>query len=182
MSECRDKKDDAVFRARRILVVEDEALIAIDLKARLEDLGYDVPAIGASADMALDLACCHNPDLILMDIRLRDGSDGIEAASEVRQRLNIPIIFLTSYFDAETLERARLTQPFGYIVKPFASVNLRAALEIAFQKHESELSLRESLSWYFTLERRRLTRLFDGQAFTADEYSDGNRPAGTRSL
>lgn len=176
MSDNLGKIDGAMPPARRILIVEDEALIAMDLKGRLEDLGYDVPAIGDTADMALDLACCYNPDLILMDIRLRDRSDGIEAAAAVRQRLDVPVIFLTSHSDMETLERARLTEPFGYILKPFGSVSLRAVIEIALQKHESERSLRKNVSWYSALEKRRLMRLFDGHAFSADEYASANRP------
>jgi CheY-like chemotaxis protein len=176
MSDNLSEIDDVKLPARRILIVEDEALIAMDLKGRLEDLRYDVPAIGDSADMALDLACCHNPDLILMDIRLRDGSDGIEAAAAIRQQLDVPVIFLTSHSDVETLERARLTEPFGYILKPFGSVSLRAVIEIALQKHESERSLRKTVSWYAAIETRRLRRLFDGYAFGPDEYALAYRP------
>src|SRR3954452_7016669 len=88
----------------RILIVEDEILIAMDLQDRLENLGYEVPGRADTAEMALSLATTCAPDLILMDIRLRGGSDGIEAASAVREKLDIPVIFLTSHSDPETLE------------------------------------------------------------------------------
>jgi CheY-like chemotaxis protein len=146
---------------RRVLIVEDEALIAMDLKGRLENLGYEVPGIAASADAALTLASRHTPDLILMDIRLQGARDGIEAAAEVRRLLDIPVIFLTSHSDVETIERARLAEPFGYIAKPFGFVNFRALIEIALQKHGTERSLRKSVRWFSDLEKRRLMRLID---------------------
>jgi CheY-like chemotaxis protein len=137
---------------RRILLVEDEALIALDIKGRLENAGYEVPGIAASAETALSLACQYAPDLILMDIRLQGGSDGIEAAAEVRRWMDIPVIFLTSHSDMGTLERARLAEPFGYIVKPYGTLNFRALIEIAIQKHGTERLLRESVRWHNNLE------------------------------
>jgi AmiR/NasT family two-component response regulator len=157
---------------RRILVVEDEALIAWDIKGRLENSGYEVPGIAPSADMALRLARRHTPSLILMDIRLQGGSDGIEAAAEVRRVMDIPVIFLTSYSDLETLERARLAEPFGYVVKPFGTLNFRALIEIALQKHDTERALRKSVAWHNALETRRLTRLFEGTAQDENAVQD----------
>src|ERR1700722_10972519 len=104
-----------------------------------------------------------------MDIRPQGGSDGIEAAVEVRRRMDIPVVFLTSHSDVETLERARLSEPFGYIVKPFGSVNFRGLIEIALQKHATERSLRESVRWYSDLEKKRLIRLFSDQTNTPEE-------------
>src|SRR5580692_7376723 len=99
----------------KIMVVEDEVLIALDLKGRLENSGFTVvPGIAASAEMALSLAGRHTPDLILMDIRLQGAGDGIEAAAQVRRQMDIPVIFLTSHSDVETIERAKLSEPFGY--------------------------------------------------------------------
>jgi CheY-like chemotaxis protein len=163
LERMKDAEVSAVPARRKILIVEDEVLIAMDLRRRLENLGYDVPAIAASADMALELAGCHTPDLILMDIRLQGGSDGIKTAAEVRRRLHIPVIFLTSHADAKTLERAKLSVPFGYIVKPFIFVNFRAVIEIALQNHETELSLRKSLDWHNKVEMHRLMRVLNDQ-------------------
>jgi CheY-like chemotaxis protein len=163
LERMNDAEVSAVSARRRIMIVEDEFLIAMDLQKRLEDLGYEVPAIAASADRALELAGFHTPDLILMDIRLQGGSDGIKTAAEVRRRLHIPVIFLTSHADGKTLERAKLSEPSGYIVKPFVFVNFRAVIEIALQNHETELSLRKSLDWHNKLATRRLMRLINDQ-------------------
>jgi DNA-binding response OmpR family regulator len=176
IAECIEQTSRAEFSLRpsrrRVLVVEDEALIAWDIKGRLENSGYEVPAIAASADMALRLAARYAPDLILMDIRLQGGRDGIEAAAEVRRQMDIPVIFLTSHSDVETLKRARSSEPFGYVVKPFGSLNFRALIEIALQKHETESALRESVGWHNALETRRLMRLFEGTAQDADPVED----------
>src|SRR5580658_1056538 len=145
----------------RILIVEDETLIAMDLQGRLENVGYEIPAVAASASMARELAGSCSPDLILMDIRLQGGSDGIEAAIAVRRELDIPVIFLTSHADLETLERAKSSEPFGYVVKPFGSTNFRAIIEIAIQKHATERSLRKSLAWHSDHEKARLIRLLN---------------------
>ena len=108
----------------RILIVEDEGLIALDLKKRLEQAGYVVPAIEDNAPDALLAVENLQPDLVLMDIRLRGPRDGIEAADEIRRRFCLPVMFVTAHADRETLDRASITEPFGYIVKPFHSVEL----------------------------------------------------------
>jgi CheY-like chemotaxis protein len=133
--------------AGSVLVVEDESLIALDLQHRLMALGYRVPGIAATADDAVELAAAYMPDLILMDIRLRGPRDGISAAGEIRARLDIPVVFLTAHADMETLQRARQTDPFGYIVKPFGSTDLRAQIEIARNKHQTERKIRRSEAW-----------------------------------
>src|SRR6185437_12676125 len=130
-------KDSSAAR-RKILVAEDEALIAMDLKARLENLGYEVPDIATGAEAAIRLAGSYTPDLVLMDIGLDGKNDGIEAAAAIRHQLNIPVIFLTSHADSETMDRARLSEPFGYVVKPFGSINFRAIIEVAIQNHANE--------------------------------------------
>ncbi|HEX4138127.1 MAG TPA: response regulator [Bryobacteraceae bacterium] len=159
--QTTSNKHSAGPALRKVLIVEDEGLIALDIKGRLENSGYEVPGIAASADLALSLADRHTPDLILMDIRLQGGSDGIKAATEVRRRMDIPVIFMTAHSDLETLERAQLSQPFGYVVKPFGALNFHALIETALRKHETERTLRESVTWHNTLEKRRLTRLFE---------------------
>ena len=102
-----------------ILIVEDEGIIALDLKKKLESLGYSVCAIADNAADALHHAEHLRPALVLMDITIRGDRDGIEVAEEIRRWFHLPVMFLTSHSDKDTLERARITEPFGYIVKPF---------------------------------------------------------------
>ena len=132
---------------RKVLIVEDENLIAMDLGEQLRELGYEVSGISDTAEKAILLAASQRPDLILMDIRLRDGGDGIEAAQTVRAEMDIPVVFVTAHYDDETLGRAKLAEPFGYIVKPFCSANIRAAIEVALHKHATESYVRGSLKW-----------------------------------
>jgi PAS domain S-box-containing protein len=131
----------------RILIVEDEGLIALDLKRKLEQAGYAVPAIEDNAPDALLAVENLRPDLVLMDIRLRGPQDGIEAADQIRRQFRVPVMFVTAHADRETLDRARITEPFGYIVKPFHSVDFRAQIEMALSKHKMEQKLRVSEAW-----------------------------------
>ena len=103
----------------QILVVEDENIVAKDIEHRLKALGYHVPALASSGEEALKRAQETSPDLVLMDIRLKGTMDGVETAEELRRRFNIPVAYLTAYADANTLQRAKVTEPFGYILKPF---------------------------------------------------------------
>jgi CheY-like chemotaxis protein len=122
----------------RILIVEDEAVIALDLRSRLEAAGYDVCALATTKEEAVALSGNLDPRLVLMDIRLEGSGSGIEAADEIRIRYKIPVIFLTAYADEGTIERAKVTRPYGYIMKPFKDQELRAAIEIALYRHEVE--------------------------------------------
>lgn len=131
---------------RNILIVEDEALIALDLQRRLEHAGYNVHGIATDAAQALDLASSL-PDLILMDIRIGGQRDGIEVADEIRRHFDIPVMFLTAHADAETLERAKRVRPQGYIVKPFGHTNFRAQIEVACHTYEMERKVRRSEAW-----------------------------------
>lgn len=128
----------------RIMIVEDEGITAKDLQRSLEDIGYSVTSIASSGAEALDNAERDAPDLVLMDISIEGGMDGIEAASEVRSRFDIPVIYVTAYADSETLGRAKVTEPFGYIVKPFKDRELRTTIEVALYKHGMEKEVRES--------------------------------------
>jgi PAS domain S-box-containing protein len=130
-----------------ILIVEDEGLIALDLKKKLEQVGYTVPAIADNAIDALLAVKRTQPSLVLMDIRLRGAQDGVETADQIRRRFNVPVMFVTAHADRETLDRARITEPFGYIVKPFHSVDFRAQIEMALWKHKMEQKLRASEAW-----------------------------------
>ena len=129
--------------ATKILVVEDEAIVARDIERQLRRAGYEVPAVVASAEAALEQVGLTAPDLVLMDIRLQGPIDGIEAAREIRERYKLPVIFLTAHADDETLARAKLTQPFGYIIKPIGHSNLTSSIEMALYKHRVERQLEE---------------------------------------
>lgn len=133
-----------------ILIVEDEGLIALDLRRKLEQAGYKVPAVADNATDALLAVERHQPSLVLMDIRIRGPQDGIETAGLIRQRFQVPVMFVTAHADRDTLERARITEPFGYIVKPFHSVDFRAMIEMALWKHKMEQKLRISEAWLST--------------------------------
>ncbi len=122
----------------KIMIVEDEWITADDLRMSLQSLGYTVTSMVTSGEEAIKNAEKDKPDLVLMDIMLKGEMDGIEAASQIRSCYNIPIIYLTAYADEKILERARITEPFGYIVKPFVNEDLKIAIEIALYKHRVE--------------------------------------------
>lgn len=119
-----------------IVVVEDEAIVAMDLRAKLEDLGYAVPGSTHSGEEAIKLVTLIQPDLVLMDIRLSGEMDGVQAAGEIHQSLDIPVVFLTAYADEATLERAKQTEPLGYLLKPVDHKSLQTVVELALHKHE----------------------------------------------
>ena len=128
----------------RILIVEDEAIVARDIAQQLAILGYEPVAQTPRGVEALTLAEQLRPDLVLMDIQLAGEMDGITAAQAIRERFAIPIVFLTAFVGDETLERAKETEPFGYIVKPFQDRELRTVIEMALYKHQAETRLRTS--------------------------------------
>jgi two-component system, cell cycle sensor histidine kinase and response regulator CckA len=115
--------------AARILIVEDERLIAIDLQRRLTRLGYAVVALAASGVDAIQKALTLRPDVVLMDIRLQGGMDGVEAARQIRASVRIPVVFMTAYVDAETTQRIRDTSPWGCLHKPFTVQVVQALLD-----------------------------------------------------
>lgn len=131
----------------KILVVEDESIVALDLQHRLTGMGYSVPAVAASGQDALKKAAEIHPDLVLMDIRLKGDMDGIEVAEQIRQLFDAPPVYLTAYADEDTLQRAKITEPFGYIVKPFDERTLRSTLETALYRSQAERKLRQSEAW-----------------------------------
>src|SRR5215510_14755722 len=131
-------------KSARILVVEDEAVVALDVEDRLRRLGHQVVGTADSSASALALAADVRPDLVLMDIALRDGGDGIAAAERLRAELAVPVVFVTAFADADTLERAKRVSPHGYIVKPFDERDLRATIEIALYRDGLDRALRRS--------------------------------------
>ena len=130
----------------KILVVEDERITAEDIKSGLEFAGYTVPAIVSSGEDAIEKAGELKPDLVLMDIKLKGEMDGIEAAGQIRVRYDIPVIYLTAYSDESTVQRAKVTEPSGYILKertglikkPFEESELHTAIEITLYRHKIE--------------------------------------------
>ena len=120
----------------RILVVEDEAVVAMETKSTLENWGYTVIATVNTGEKAVNITAAEKPDIILMDVQLQGDMDGIEAASRLRSDSDIPIIFLTAFADKDRLERAKLTLPFGYLLKPFQDRDLKATLEMALYTSE----------------------------------------------
>jgi len=129
----------------RILVVEDERIIALDLQRRLHSLGYTVCAIAGSGPEAVAHAAQSHPDLILMDIVLPGPMDGIEAAAQIRAHADIPVIYLTAHADEATLQRAKTTEPFGYLLKPFDTRVMQPTIEMALYKHHMEQERRHLL-------------------------------------
>ena len=135
----------------RILVVEDEGIIAKDIKNILSFLGYSVIGIASSGEEAIEKAMEMHPDLVLMDIVLEGDMDGVKAAEHIRDRFDIPVVYLTAYSDDTTLQRAKITEPYGYILKPFQERELYTTIEMALYKHKIERKLKENERWVATL-------------------------------
>jgi PAS domain S-box-containing protein len=135
----------------RILIVEDEHIVALDIKTHLAKYGYNVPAIFSSGEEALENIEDIAPDLILMDIKLQGKMDGLATSDIVKKKYNIPVILLTAYADEETIQKAKLTQPFAYIIKPFEERELRTAIVIALYRHEMEKKLQEREHLFSTM-------------------------------
>ena len=128
----------------KILIVEDEFIEAANLKKRLEKLGYTVVGMAATGQDAIKKTEDTYPDLVLMDIMLKGKMNGIEAAHSIRELHDIPVIYLTAYFDNKTLEMAKKTAPYGYILKPYEDMGLRSAIEMAVHNHKNEKRLENS--------------------------------------
>ncbi|MFL7791426.1 MAG: response regulator [Anaerolineae bacterium] len=128
----------------RVLIVEDDRIIAQDIQQTLVRLGYAYPMIVSSGEEAIQRVDDIKPDLVLMDIRLKGPMDGVEAAQQIRNRFDVPVVYLTAYADDLTLRRAKITGPFGYILKPFEDRELHSAIEMALYRHEMEQALARS--------------------------------------
>jgi signal transduction histidine kinase len=129
----------------RVLIVEDESIIALDIQTSLQSAGYQVVSIAATAEEALDDTANLQPDLVLMDIRLHGEMDGVETAEQIRQKWRLPVVFLTAHADENTLSRAKKSQPFGYILKPFEDRELVTTIEIALSRHKAETAVQVAL-------------------------------------
>jgi len=150
-----------------ILVVEDQKIIALEIKERLTEMGYKVIGSAKSGKQAIQLATDLVPDLILMDIKLEGSMDGIEAAAEIKEIVDCPIVFLTAYADDKTIQRAKITEPYGYIVKPLDERELRSAIEIALYKSIMQKKLKDSEAKY-----RSIVSTLEGLLYVVDsEYN-----------
>lgn len=132
------------MNAERILIVEDEPVVALDLQQSLEELGHQVLALAISFEQAMEAVEQHQPSLILMDIHIDGQRDGIDACAYIYQRWQLPVIFLTAYADDKTVQRAAQTKPFGYVMKPFETKELSAVIQVARARHDAELALAKS--------------------------------------
>jgi two-component system cell cycle sensor histidine kinase/response regulator CckA len=133
-----------------VMVVEDEQVVAQDISATLRKMGYDVTGTVSSAEACVASAQLRRPDLVLMDIHLDGDLDGIGAAGLLRERFDVPVIFLSAYADDKTVSRAKLTGPLGYLLKPFRKSELRSAIEVGLFRHQLERQLRKSECWFRT--------------------------------
>jgi CheY-like chemotaxis protein len=140
--------------ATKVLIVEDEGIVAEDLKGHLTLMGYDVVGTAYSGKQAVALATESRPDIVLMDVALPGGMDGIATAERMHETIDVPIIFITAYADEKTLERATAIEPFGYLIKPFDERELHATIATALYKHERERRVKR--------EREQLLALFNG--------------------
>jgi two-component system, cell cycle sensor histidine kinase and response regulator CckA len=137
----------AVSAPLQVLIVEDESLVALDLQERLILIGYEVAAVVDNGTDALLYAQAMKFDLVLMDIHLRGETDGIQTAAALRETMDVPVVFLTAHSDEATLDRAGLSEPFGYLLKPFDERDLRATLQMAHYRHRAESRLRKIERW-----------------------------------
>lgn len=138
---------------KRILVVEDESIVGQDIRNMLLSLGYEVTSVVTTPEEAVQKAEKTRPDLVLMDVMLHGETSGVEAADQIYTAFNIPVVYLTAYADPNTLQKAKLTNPFGYLLKPFEERELQTTIEIAFYKFQMQMQLQEREQRFFTILR-----------------------------
>lgn len=134
-----------------LLVVEDESIVSKDIQQSLKKLGYNVVGAASTGEKAIELARENMPDIVLMDIMLKGDMNGIEAADQIRAELNIPVIYLTAYADEGTLARAKVTEPCGYIIKPFKEIDIHTSIEMAIYKHKRESEVRKERDMLYSI-------------------------------
>jgi len=168
-----------------VLVVEDESIVSKDIQYSLKKLGYNVVGVAATGHKAIELCGEKLPDIILMDIMLKGDINGIEASTRIKEVYNIPVIFLTAYADENTLSKAKVTEPYAYIIKPFKEIDLHTSIEMAFYKHSKELELlkerdmlysivenKENKEFIFVKSKSRLIKLNTKDIFFIEALKD----------
>ena len=168
-----------------VLVVEDESIVSKDIQYSLKKLGYNVVGVAATGEKAIDLCGEKLPDIILMDIMLKGDINGIEASTRIKESYNIPVIFLTAYADENTLSKAKVTEPYAYIIKPFKEIDLHTSIEMAFYKHSKELEIlkerdmlynivenKENKEFIFVKSKSRLIKLNSKDIFFIEALKD----------
>jgi DNA-binding LytR/AlgR family response regulator len=134
-----------------ILVVEDESIVSKDIQQSLKKLGYNIVGAASTGERAIELANETKPDLVLMDIMLKGDMSGIETAEKIKETLSIPVIYLTAYADENTLAKAKVTEPYGYIIKPFKEIDLHTSIEMALYKHGKEQEIVKERDFLYSL-------------------------------
>lgn len=134
-----------------IFIVEDESIVAKDIQNNLIKLGYAVLGIANNGKDAIDQIKDLNPDAVLMDIMIKGDLTGIEVAEQIKKFVNVPVIFLTAYADESTLSRAKVTEPYGYILKPFKEIDLHSTIEMAVYKHQRDAALQKERDFLYSL-------------------------------
>lgn len=168
-----------------VLVVEDESIVSKDIQYSLKKLGYSVVGIAATGKKAIELCADKLPDIILMDIMLKGDMNGIEAATRIKEAYNVPVIFLTANADENTLSKAKVTEPYAYIIKPFKEIDLHTSIEMAFYKHSKELEIlkerdmlynivenKENKEFIFVKSKSRLIKLNTKDIFFIEALKD----------
>jgi two-component system response regulator LytT len=135
----------------KIFIVEDESIVAKDIQHSLTKLGYEVVGIANNGKDAIEKIDSLRPDLVLMDIMIKGNLTGIDVSEKVKQTLNIPVIFLTAYADEGTLARAKITEPYGYILKPFKEIDLHSTIEMAVYKHQKDAALLKERDFLYSM-------------------------------
>ncbi len=144
-----------------ILVVEDESIVSKDIQQSLKKIGYNVVGAASTGERALEIAHAEKPDIVLMDIMLKGDINGIETAERIKNELQIPVVFLTAYADESTLAKAKITEPYGYIIKPFKEIDLQTSIEMAIYKHKKEQEIiKERDLLYSLVESKESTKEF----------------------
>ncbi len=134
-----------------IFIVEDESIVAKDIQNSLTKLGYNVVGIANNGADAIEKVVELAPDLVLMDIMIKGNLTGIEASEKIKEQINVPVIFLTAYADESTLTRAKITEPYGYILKPFKEIDLHSNIEMAIYKHRKDAALLKERDFLYSL-------------------------------
>jgi PAS domain S-box-containing protein len=135
----------------RIFIIEDDAIESMDIKINLESMGYEITGVAGSGEEALQKLSQTKPDIVLVDIIIKGSMNGVELAQKIKDKFDLPFIYLTSHSEEKTLEQAKITQPFGYVIKPFDAVELKITIEIALYKHEMEKKLQKRFQYFYNV-------------------------------